>query len=84
MKKQIFIGLTFIIASFVSYKAAYLLGEKNFFDKLFYQKSAQHGYLDFYEWRNNHDFSTLKKPTQNRVADLHKLLYEQKKVHLGA
>lgn len=48
MKKglKIFCIVCFVcISGLLSYKGAYWIGEKYFFDKLFYQKSIKHGYM---------------------------------------
>jgi len=51
MKKDILFTLIrklalLCFATFLSYKLAYFIGERYFFDKLFYKKSITHGYVD--------------------------------------
>ena len=48
--KKVIVLLVVILASFLSYRVAYLIGENFFFDKLFYNKSTLHGY-----WRKGID-----------------------------
>lgn len=62
------------LSSYISYKAAYLLGEKYYFDKLFYKKSQDHGYIDQKVGEGN--VLTLKNsPTiENRIKDMRFIL----------
>ncbi len=52
MKKVVLVGfITFfsLLFTLLSYKAAYFIGERYFFDKLFYKKSIAHGYVSCLE-----------------------------------
>lgn len=69
MKKLVaIISLTLfiILSAYLSYKLSYLIGEKYFFDKLFYKKSVAHGYIDC---KNGCDFEKFGK----RAEDIQKI-----------
>jgi hypothetical protein len=78
------ITLFFLICStsLLSYKIVYLIGEKYFFDELFYKKSEMHGYIRHFPVLTIKDSSTLK----SRLKDLRMLisLSEQKSQVLGS
>lgn len=80
MKKIVLILLISTITSIVAYKLAYFIGEKYFFDKLFYRKSTQHGYIKAGDWKNIASSLTREEPLQHRLFDLHDLMYEEEKI----
>ncbi|MEO8581504.1 MAG: SGNH/GDSL hydrolase family protein [Patescibacteria group bacterium] len=77
--------LLFLLASslIVSFLGAFYIGEHYFFDKLFYQKSAIHGYekdtasLVTSLYKNNSDLPKEQQPSwfiKERIKDLHQLV----------
>ncbi len=73
--------MVFLITLFTfgTYKLSCWIGEMYFFDKLFYKKSAQHGYIDK-NWGNISNIESFKKPVQKRLLDLYQLFYDQKNI----
>lgn len=64
--------VTGLLLTFLSYKLAFFIGEKYFFDKLFYQKSALHGYVKESGDVINH---THNNPSiEKRIADIKTLV----------
>jgi len=53
--KTLILLVATVLSGFLSYKLVYFLGEKYFFDKLFYRKSVKHGYENTWKLENDND-----------------------------
>jgi hypothetical protein len=78
MKKAVKITLLLsliCLSSLFSYKACYFIGEKYFFDKLFYMKSETHGYsergLNILKYKNSREIENRIKDLRNLTAIAH-------------
>lgn len=80
-KRQLIFPLLFLAASvFVSAKLVFFVGERFYFDRLFYQKSPFHGYVK----GNDFSFKNLNANpfTKARINDLNLLFSDQNKKSL--
>ncbi len=79
--KKLILGLVFIVSVFLTYRLVYFLAENYFFDKIFYQKSYNHGYFynDFFDKTFLHAliFRGRERTAINRSKDLAFLLKQE-------
>jgi len=85
LKNKKIILLIFITFSiFASYKLVYIIGEKYYFDKLFYRKSTSHGYFNININDGSFFNANNKLLKQSRFKDISSLINQKETKVLGA
>lgn len=82
LREKLFLAGLSLISCAISFQVAEYIAENLFFDRVFYQKSAAHGYAP----SNDFSFENLNKKseTRNRVSDLYQIFSQDNEKILGS